>query len=47
MTESALTGTLEAPAHPKGWQGFAADWSSDQRAFKSATWGKEIGRAHV
>src|SRR5580698_4402949 len=42
MTESALTDTLEAPARPGGWKGFAADWSSDQRAFKSATWGKAM-----
>ena len=42
MTNSAPPNTLEAPAHPGGWQGFAADWSSDQRAFKSATWGKAM-----
>ncbi len=42
MTESATATTLEAPARPGGWQGFAADWSSDQRAFKSATWGKAM-----
>jgi len=42
MTDSAHPKTLEAPAHPGGWQGFAADWSSDQRAFKSATWGKAM-----
>jgi cytochrome c oxidase subunit III len=42
MTEPALTDTLEAPARQGGWKGFAADWSSDQRAFKSATWGKAM-----
>jgi cytochrome c oxidase subunit 3 len=42
MTDSAPPNTLEARAHPGGWQGFAADWSSDQRAFKSATWGKAM-----
>ena len=42
MTEPALPNTLEARAHPGGWQGFAADWSSDQRAFKTATWGKAM-----
>src|SRR5580698_2805370 len=42
MTESALTDTLEAPARPGGWKGFAADWSSDQRAFKTASWGKAM-----
>src|SRR2546430_2169826 len=45
MTESTLTDTLEAPPRQGGWQGFAADWSSDQRAFKSATWGKAWGAA--
>jgi cytochrome c oxidase subunit 3 len=24
----------------EGWEGFSADWSSDQRAFKTASWGK-------
>jgi cytochrome c oxidase subunit III len=24
------------------WQGFVGDWSSDQRAFKSASWGKAM-----
>lgn len=38
----ALPNTLEAPARPGGWQGFAADWASDQRAFKTATWGKTM-----
>jgi cytochrome c oxidase subunit 3 len=42
MTESALTDTLEAPPRQGGWQGFFADWASDQRAFKSATWGKAM-----
>ncbi|MGB6324482.1 MAG: heme-copper oxidase subunit III family protein [Methylocella sp.] len=42
MTEPALTDTLEAPALPGGWQGFAADWSSDQRAFKNVPWGKAM-----
>jgi cytochrome c oxidase subunit III len=30
---------LERPA---GWQGIAADWSSDQRAFKNVPWGKAM-----
>src|SRR5580692_1039620 len=42
MTGPALTDTLEAPPRQGGWQGFAADWSSDQRAFKSASWGKAM-----
>jgi cytochrome c oxidase subunit 3 len=25
---------------PAGWQGVVADWSSDQRSFKGASWGK-------
>src|SRR5690606_35656807 len=25
-----------------GWQGIAADWSSDQRAFKDVSWGKAM-----
>ena len=27
---------------PTGWRSLAADWSSDQRAFKSASWGKAM-----
>jgi hypothetical protein len=34
----------EEPEEPActlaGWQGFAADWSSDQRAFKNVPWGR-------
>jgi cytochrome c oxidase subunit III len=40
MANSALTTTGETVTRPAGWQGFAADWSSDQRAFKTASWGK-------
>ena len=35
-----------APLHaspavrPQGWSGVVADWSSDQRSFKGASWGK-------
>ncbi|MDR6289825.1 MULTISPECIES: heme-copper oxidase subunit III family protein [Inquilinus] len=29
-------------ARPDGWRGVAADWASDQRAFKSASWGKAM-----
>ena len=25
-----------------GWRGIAADWSSDQRAFKNVPWGKAM-----
>src|SRR3954453_24246190 len=42
MTEAALTNTIEPPARPEGWRGIAADWSSDQRAFKNVSWGKAM-----
>src|SRR5260370_25442579 len=42
MAESALTNTGASPARPAGWQGIAADWSSDQRAFKNVCWGKDM-----
>jgi cytochrome c oxidase subunit 3 len=29
-------------ARRSGWQGIAADWSSDQRAFKNVSWGKAM-----
>ncbi|MDI3308385.1 MAG: heme-copper oxidase subunit III family protein [Acetobacteraceae bacterium] len=32
----------EAISRSQGWRGIAADWSSDQRAFKSASWGKAM-----
>ena len=31
-----------ALARPDGWKGIAADWSSDQRAFKNVSWGKAM-----
>jgi cytochrome c oxidase subunit III len=42
MAEHALTSTGEALSQPSGWQGIAADWSSDQRAFKNVSWGKAM-----
>src|SRR6478609_10520273 len=42
MTDTTLTDTVEPPARPQGWQGIAADWSSDQRAFKNVSWGKAM-----
>src|SRR3977135_138617 len=42
MADAALANTGAAPARPGGWQGFAADWSSDQRAFKNVPWGKAM-----
>ena len=40
MANPALTTTGDTVTRPAGWEGFAADWSSDQRAFKTASWGK-------
>ena len=40
MAESAATDMSQTPARPDGWQGIAADWSSDQRTFKNVSWGK-------
>lgn len=31
-----------ALSRPEGWHGATADWSSDQRAFKSVSWGKTM-----
>jgi len=40
MTKPVLIKTGEVLARPGGWRGFAADWTSDQRAFKNVPWGK-------
>ena len=42
MTDPALTDTGSPIAPPRGWRGIAADWSSDQRAFKNVSWGKAM-----
>src|SRR3979490_831864 len=42
MAETALTNTGTSITRPAGWQGIAADWSSDQRAFKNVSWGKAM-----
>src|ERR1700759_2220784 len=42
MAETALTNTGASITGPAGWQGIAADWSSDQRAFKNVSWGKAM-----
>jgi cytochrome c oxidase subunit 3 len=42
MTDPALTDTGSPIAPPHGWRGIAADWSSDQRAFKNVSWGKAM-----
>src|SRR5437762_1974815 len=42
MTDTVLANTREAVTRPAEWQGIAADWSSDQRAFKNVSWGKAM-----
>jgi cytochrome c oxidase subunit 3 len=42
MTEHALINTGQALKRPAGWRGIAADWASDQRAFKNVSWGKAM-----
>jgi cytochrome c oxidase subunit III len=43
MADHALTpGTHPPGARPDGLTGVVADWASDQRAFKTASWGKAM-----
>jgi cytochrome c oxidase subunit 3 len=42
MAPSAMTNTGGVAARPGRWEGIAADWSSDQRAFKNVPWGKAM-----
>lgn len=46
MNDTTMASTHQAgaaaPPRPDGWRGFAADWSSDQRAFKGVSWGKAM-----
>jgi cytochrome c oxidase subunit 3 len=42
MAETVLTKPRESPALADGLRGIAADWSSDQRAFKNVSWGKAM-----
>src|SRR3954468_8511369 len=42
MAETAARDVAEDSARRSGWQGIAADWSSDQRAFKNVSWGKAM-----
>lgn len=42
MAETTLHNAEDVFPRPSGWRGVAADWSSDQRAFKSASWGKAM-----
>src|SRR3989337_628484 len=41
MADSAQAMAVTS-TRPEGWQGIAADWSSDQRAFKNVPWGKAM-----
>src|SRR5258708_40006603 len=42
MAETALTNTGTSITRPAGLRGIAADWSSDQRAFKNVSWVKAM-----
>jgi cytochrome c oxidase subunit 3 len=42
MADTALTNTAGSAPRPDGWEGIAADWASDQRAFKNVSWGKAM-----
>ncbi|WP_048648585.1 heme-copper oxidase subunit III family protein [Nitratireductor soli] len=42
MAETPLDGTATGQSRPVGLHGVAADWASDQRAFKSVSWGKAM-----
>src|ERR1700754_2694785 len=42
MAETALTSPGEPPVRTAGCKGIAADWSSDRRAFATASWGKAM-----
>ncbi|QND60930.1 heme-copper oxidase subunit III family protein [Mesorhizobium huakuii] len=37
-----VTHTGQMRPRPAGWHGIAADWASDQRAFKNVSWGKAM-----
>src|SRR6202007_2679543 len=42
MAETALAQPKPSPQLIAGMRGIAADWSSDQRAFKNVSWGKAM-----
>ncbi|MER8440695.1 heme-copper oxidase subunit III family protein [Mesorhizobium sp. M1312] len=42
MADTTLTHIGQTQPRPAGLQGVAADWSSDQRAFKNVSWGKAM-----
>ena len=42
MADTTMTRSELDQPRPDGWHGIAADWSSDQRAFKNVSWGKAM-----
>ncbi|TIR25911.1 MAG: bb3-type cytochrome oxidase subunit IV [Mesorhizobium sp.] len=42
MADTTMTHTSQMETRPAGWRGIAADWASDQRAFKNVSWGKAM-----
>ena len=42
MTDATMTHAQDLPEKADGWEGVTADLSSDQRAFKTASWGKAM-----
>src|SRR5436305_4593965 len=42
MAQAIQTNTGQSVPLPGGIEGIVADWSSDQRAFRSASWGKAM-----
>ena len=42
MEETSIDQPITIPPHIKGNKGVAADWSSDQKAFKGVPWGKAM-----
>src|SRR5215203_113436 len=42
MAETTLGHADQTAPRPPGLRGIAADWSSDQRAFKNVSWGKAM-----
>ncbi|HUH78180.1 MAG TPA: bb3-type cytochrome oxidase subunit IV, partial [Devosia sp.] len=40
MSDPATTPSQLTPTRVPGWRSIVADWSSDQRSFKTASWGK-------
>jgi cytochrome c oxidase subunit 3 len=40
--DAAVSRAEQTLSKPEGWQGVTSDWASDQRTFKSASWGKTM-----